>query len=123
MTTEEENKTFGTTTEFRFFQAFQASGYNSPYWFRFIRKATPEEDLNGVDAFAELDTGTVPIQIKSSHAGRLHDIERYGDAHCVIVIPHQMYVTNIRDLVFNRLYIWRQKALNNVGKRKKRRAR
>ncbi len=109
----------GATTEFRFFEAFQAPDYGSPYWFKSIRKASPEEDKKGVDAFAIIDVGTVLVQIKSSLAGLKNDRRNYKDAHCVIIIPETMDAKRLRSHTFNRLYVWRGLIINSAEKRRK----
>ncbi len=117
-----EGQLHGATTEFRFFQAFQAPAFGSPYWFRSIRRATTEEDSRGIDAFAELDMGTVQVQIKSSFSGQKRHVEQYGSKHCIIVIPEEMDAARIRSHTFNRLFLWRKGHLS-PQKSKKRRAR
>ncbi len=112
----------GGTTELRFFQAFQAPGFSTPYWFFSMRKATLEEDRQGVDAFASIDAGTVLVQIKSSYSGKRNDAKQYGRKHCVIIIPEGMCAEHIRRHTFNRLFLWRKEHLS-PQKSKKRRAR
>jgi hypothetical protein len=115
-----EERERGGGTELCFFRALQAGTFEKPAWYRGLRHATLEEDRKGVDAFAELDTGVVPIQIKSSHAGLRQHLEQYGEEHLVIVIGPFFTPEQIQAKTLYLLYVWRGKIIR--GKRKQRRA-
>lgn len=106
-----EGQLLGATTELRFFQAFQAPGFSTPYWFFSVRRASPEEDRLGVDAFVSLDTGIVQVQLKSSYSGKRNDAKKYGRKHCVIILSESMSAEQIRRHTFFRLYLWRKESL------------
>ena len=97
----------GGETELLFFTAMQAPQYQAPYWFYELRHAPRQDDRDGIDAYAYIDKGQVPVQIKTSHAGRLDHLERYGDQHCIIVICPTWPILTIRRRSFDLLYQWR----------------
>lgn len=92
LTPEEVNQRFaevekGKNTEDRFFSLLMAKETEWPDWMWGIRRATPLEDSEGVDAF--IDTASfpwVPVQIKSSHAGLEKHEDRYGNRHVILTI-------------------------------------
>jgi hypothetical protein len=104
-----EAKLRGGSTELKFFEAFQVPDWRSPYWWRSLHRASWQEDGEGTDAFVEVDAGTVPVQIKSSVAGRLKHIARYGEGtHCIVVIdPCEMDLVKIRSNAVDRIYRFR----------------
>ena len=61
-----------------------------PRWLIGIRRATQEEDKNGIDFFAETrDAGEIPIQIKSSSAGAKTYKEKHSGKNrtvCIVII-------------------------------------
>ena len=86
-----------------------------PKWFREIREATPLEDMKGFDAFATLDVGEVPIQIKSSTEGADDYLRRYPNQDVVIVIIHEgAHEQDIRKYVLLGLRQWREQTLRNM---------
>ena len=108
----------GGETELAFFQAMQCPIWKSPYWFKHTRRATHEEDRNGTDAIAVLDVGEVPIQIKTSHAGRISHESHYGKGIIVIVISPFMTHEEIRHLICDKLYVTRGYRIRAQQKKK-----
>lgn len=111
----------GANTEYRFFQALQTP--NLPSWFLKVRRATKDEDQNGVDAFVELDIGEVEVQIKSSIEGmRKHHNHYPKSSVLVIVLPRSMPLGHVRERILRFLYlrrgeIIRKKMRGNNGAR------
>lgn len=107
-----EMQVVGSFAEYRFMSAMRAPSSDAPYWFRGLRSATHEEDQGGVDAVAFLDTGEVPIQVKSSMRGLKKDCDRYKNEHCIIIVSQSMDIDEIRQKTFHFLYRWRGRILN-----------
>ena len=79
-----------------------------PSWLVGVRMSTTIEDSNGIDAVAETDIGIVPIQIKSSEAGRRLFRKKDKWRHIICIVVNQA-ATN--DDIFNEMlseveYIW-----------------
>lgn len=55
----------GETAELLASLCFEVCPYRMPSWVKSIRRATHEEDHQGVDLVAEIDTGPIRIQVKS----------------------------------------------------------
>ncbi len=60
-----EAQILGETAELLASLCFEQCPYRMPSWVKSIRRATHEEDHQGVDLVAEIDTGPVKIQVKS----------------------------------------------------------
>lgn len=97
----------GGSTELRFFSAMQSPVWRPPFWYIDCRRATPEEDQAGVDAFVTIDAGIIPVQIKSSLAGMEKDRAHYGDQHCIVVIHENLSDQQIRSKATDFFYRWR----------------
>lgn len=94
----------GGETELRFFEAMQCPFWKKPFWLLSVRHATRAEDNLGVDAIVLTDVGVIEVQIKTSHAGRLAHIARYGREHVITVISPFMSARRIRHTVTDILY-------------------
>lgn len=77
-------KVLGTETEERFFNAVRT--LQRPVWFYGVRRARTVEDHNGYDAFATIDIGEVPIQIKRSYFGAEKYMRRYPGREIVLMV-------------------------------------
>ncbi len=83
-----------------------------PFWLRNFREATRLEDRKGFDAYAELDVGGVPIQIKSSMTGADKHLRHYPNFNGVVVIMHDdVSDTDIRRDTIDGLRQWRAEVL------------
>lgn len=104
---QEANKV-GIESEQRFFEAFEEHRSEWPGWLKSIRRATSKEDRMGYDAFAELDIGFLPIQIKSSEAGLDKFLRQYSHSHAVGVVVSRtstsksIYVDTLAGISWNR---------------------
>ncbi len=79
-----------------------------PYWLSSVREATRAEDKNGFDAFARLDVGECPIQIKSSTVGADSHLDGYPNYDGVIIIMHDgVSEMDIREATIVALRRWR----------------
>ena len=77
----------GETAELLASLCFESCPYRAPPWVKSLRRATHEEDSRGIDLIAEIDTGSVPVQIKSSWR-RAREFERtHPDIPVLVVHP------------------------------------
>lgn len=76
----------GKESEQRFFVALESHRDSWPDWLKGVRQATVDEDQRGYDAFATLDIGVLPIQVKSSGAGLEKFQRRYSHSHAIGVV-------------------------------------
>lgn len=60
-----EAQLMGETAELLAALCFEVCPYRMPAWVKTIRRATHEEDHNGVDLVAEIAEGSIRIQVKS----------------------------------------------------------
>jgi len=82
----EQGRRRGLRAERRFIKAFRGHPKGMPPWFKGVRHATKEEDAQGIDAWAELDIGDIPIQIKSTERSLRNNYEKYKAASIVVLI-------------------------------------
>lgn len=103
----------GYKTEERFLQAVKERTEDTPRWFRGVRRAGPKFDIKGIDFSAKIKRHddekymSVPVQIKSSKAGRTSYFEKHKDAKAVgvvvLVIHDAMTAKEIRNALYNAL--------------------
>ncbi|HET8580868.1 MAG TPA: hypothetical protein VFL98_00145 [Candidatus Paceibacterota bacterium] len=112
----------GARTEARFFKVCSERAGYTPGWFCKIKRADIAWDLRGVDAFAYIRCPhrakrvKVPIQIKSSDAGRndflrtrpVHDIENI----LVFVVRDRDDDGHVRRTFYNELWKLREKGID-----------
>jgi hypothetical protein len=118
-----EGQLHGGSSELKFFEAFQSPEWKAPCWWRSLRRATPAEDAQGIDAVLNIDAGTVLLQIKSSVSGLLKEVKHYGNAHCVIIVREGMSPNELRSKAVNFIYRRRGFMLGVFGETKKARNR
>lgn len=77
----------GRSTENLIFQAVNRcieSG-NIPAWLIGYEKATPKDDSLGIDGWLHTDVGKIPLQVKSSIAGKQKFTERKSHIPIVVI--------------------------------------
>ncbi len=77
----------GETAELLASLCFEICPYRMPSWVKSIRRATHEEDHQGVDLVAEIIEGTVRIQVKSGWKRALEFQRDHPDIPVLIVLP------------------------------------
>ena len=78
------------SSEKDFFDALQSPKLETPGWFVSVRRATPEEDGMGFDAFVlTTDMGEIPVQLKSSRGGASKYRQHRPESPAVILIVHR----------------------------------
>lgn len=91
-------------------------GSELPVWIRSTRKATKEEDAQGIDFVIETDKGAVYLQVKSSKAAAEKFVKRHSAArHLVIaaiVVLDATTPENLRKQVLYRLTMLREKLMD-----------
>lgn len=111
--TVDERKAFGKKTELLFFDAFEDPAFRHPSWFFCVRKPTGLEDSEGIDAILTMylfpDLHHVPVQIKSSAKYVYDHREKYGNRHCIVVVPHAFTKNEIRARTFEYVFKWLRK--------------
>lgn len=106
---------FGLGNEKRFFHAWQDRAHY-PNWVKNIRKATKEEDDNGVDAVVGTkDIGDILLQLKSSESGVAHFLRAHGsDGILPLVVQANDTPEFIRQQTLMVLYRARQKGIDQT---------
>lgn len=100
----------GAETERRFFAAFRDGTVTLPSWLYGIRKGTPVDDAQGIDAFAITSCGEIPIQIKSSYAGLRKFCSVSRTRYIVVVVIQQTNPQSIVDHVIRFVEpVWRRR--------------
>lgn len=100
----------GAETERRFFAAFRDRAVTLPSWLYGIRKGTPIDDAQGIDAFAITSCGEIPIQIKSSYAGLRKFCSVSRTRYIVVVVIQQTNPQSIVDHVIRFVEpVWRRR--------------
>jgi hypothetical protein len=98
----------GVESEERFLRVcgeFQAQG-RFPSWFLGIEYGTVEDDKNGVDMVVKTERGQIPLQVKSSLAGRAKFLAQAHRRHiiCIVVMPQysddDLFETAFREISF-----------------------
>lgn len=112
----------GERTETRFLRAIQTDTGSKPAWFIKVLRATALLDMSGIDAIALVrypkisEPVRIPIQIKSSIAGRESYFRHHPDARearVVVIIIHERMDD---DMICRTLYrelgeVWRDRVL------------
>jgi hypothetical protein len=87
----------GTAAENRFLRECESRLEDGefPEWVLSFRKATEEEDKEGVDVWVATDAGDIPLQIKRSHFERTKFLARPNRRHiaCIAVSPGSHFNT------------------------------
>jgi hypothetical protein len=102
----------------RFFFALQAIDWDRPRWFISIRRATRQEDHDGIDAIALIDTGEIAVQIKSSWTGLFDHQARHGTREVVLVVGPSHSPETIRRKTMQLLFVRRGQMLRQKQARR-----
>jgi hypothetical protein len=101
---EKRARQVGTNTEERFFSAFRTPNAGLPEWFYGIRKSSNSDDAKGIDAYAIVAIGEMPIQIKSTIGGMLDfNKRRPGNKITVVVVRKWFSAEEIIAITIERL--------------------
>lgn len=105
----------GAISEARFFELFITRTDQTPKWFVEVKRASFRWEVHGIDAFAyilskpspsrgESVLVKVPIQIKSSDAGKARFLEKYSTGDVCNILVTVVYTSKSDTYLRQRLY-------------------
>ncbi len=104
-----ESFAIGLATESKVIRSVMDPQAIRPVWFHGIRLSTSVEDRKGYDAFATLDVGVVPMQIKTSQGAISGWRKTHPEKKDVVIlsIPRHLTWDETRDKIL--LHLWRRR--------------